>query len=220
MVKKIAKKILLTIPILLIVSIILFFLMNILPGDAAAGLVTADQSEEYIMGLRARLKLDDPPVKRYLDWMQGMLHGDFGTSLITGQPVAQKILQRLPVTMELTFLAMIIAVVIALPIGVITAVKRNSPLDTGMSLVSMVGVAMPPFWLGMLLVMLFSITLHWLPASGYKAFGDDPVGNLKRMILPAVTIGISFAATVVRQTRSSMLEVLDEDYILTAEPRV
>ena len=121
--------------------------------------------------------------------------------------------------MELTFLAMIIAVVVALPIGVITAVKRNSPLDTGMSLVSMVGVAMPPFWLGMLLVMLFSITLHWLPASGYKAFGDDPVGNLKRMILPAVTIGISFAATVVRQTRSSMLEVLDEDYILTARAK-
>ena len=211
MAKNIVKKILLTIPILIMVSIILFFLMNILPGDAAAGLATADQGEEYIAQLRARLKLDDPPVKRYLDWMAGMLRGDFGTSLITGQPVAQKILQRLPVTLELTFLAMIIAVIVALPVGVITAVKRNSPLDMGMSMFSMVGVAMPPFWLGMLLVMLFSITLHWLPASGFKAFSADPAGNLKRMILPAVTIGISFAATVVRQTRSSMLEVLDED---------
>lgn len=219
MLRNIAKKILLTIPILIMISIILFFLMNILPGDAASGMVTADQGEEYVAQLRIRLKLDQPPVTRYLDWLLGMLRGDFGISLISGQPVVNKINQRIPVTLELSFLAMVVAVAIALPIGVITAVKRNSPLDTCMSMLSMVGVAMPPFWLGMLLVLIFSITLRWLPASGYVPFAQNPIENLRRMIMPAITIGISFAATVTRQTRSSMLEVLDEDYVLTASAK-
>lgn len=219
MLKNILKKLLLMIPILITVSIILFFLMNILPGDAAAGMATADQGEEYIAELRARLNLDKPPVQRYLDWASGMLRGDFGNSLISGQPVAQKIMQRLPVTLELTFLAMLVAVIIALPLGVITAVKRNSALDTSMSAFAMVGVAMPPFWLGMLLVMLFSIYLGILPASGFVPFFENPLQNLRRMIMPAVTIGISFAATVMRQTRSAMLEVLDQDYMMTAEAK-
>ena len=217
--KSILKKIVLTIPILLMVSVILFFLMNILPGDAAAGLTTADQSAEYLEQLRARLQLDRPPVERYLNWITGVLHGDFGHSLITGQAVSEKIAQRLPVTIELTLLAMIIAVVIALPMGIVTSVKRNSPADTAISVLAMFGVGMPPFWLGMLLVLLFSITFRILPASGYVAFLNDPLQNLRRMILPAFTIGFSFAATVTRQTRSSMLEVLDEDYILTASAK-
>lgn len=219
MITHIIRKLLAAIPILLVVSVILFILMDILPGDAAAGIANIDAGEEYIEQMREEMGLNRPAIVRYFDWVLGMLRGDFGVSLISGQSVMEKIAIRLPVTLEITFLAMIVSLIIALPAGIISAIKRNSPLDMVTSFVSMVGVAIPPFWLGMLLILLFSETLGWLPASGYVSFFESPSENLSRMFMPALAIGAGFAATVMRQTRSSLLEVLDQDFIVTAKAK-
>ena len=216
MASMIIKKILSIIPLLLLVSVILFVLINLLPGDAAMGMVTEGANADYVNRVRAEMGLDQPPVIRYFRWLSDVLRGNLGKSLITNQQVSVKIVQRLPVTLEITFVAMIISILIAVPLGILSAVCRNSAFDMIGSFVSMLGVAMPPFWLGMLLVLLFSVRLGWLPASGFVAFADNPIGNLRSILMPAACIGVAFAATVMRQTRSALLEVLEQDYVLTA----
>lgn len=212
----ILKKVLSIIPLLLLVSVILFVLINLLPGDAAMGMVTEGASEDYVNRVRAEMGLDKPPVTRYFDWLIGIFRGDLGKSLISNQLVSVKIAQRLPVTLEITFVAMVISILIAIPLGILSAVRRGSIFDTIGSFVSMLGIAMPPFWLGMLLVLLFSVTLNALPASGFVSFAQDPLQNLRCVIMPAASIGVAFAATVMRQTRSALLEVMQQDYVTTA----
>lgn len=212
----ILKKVLSIIPLLLLVSVILFVLINLLPGDAAMGMVTEGASEDYVNRVRAEMGLDKPPVTRYFDWLIGIFRGDLGKSLISNQLVSVKIAQRLPVTLEITFVAMVISILIAVPFGILSAVRRGSIFDTIGSFVSMLGIAMPPFWLGMLLVLLFSVTLNALPASGFVSFAQDPLQNLRCVIMPAASIGVAFAATVMRQTRSALLEVMQQDYVTTA----
>lgn len=212
----ILKKVLSIIPLLLLVSVILFVLINLLPGDAAMGMVTEGASEDYVNRVRAEMGLDKPPVTRYFDWLIGIFRGDLGKSLISNQLVSVKIAQRLPVTLEITFVAMVISILIAVPLGILSAVRRGSIFDTIGSFVSMLGIAMPPFWLGMLLVLLFSVTLNALPASGFVSFEQDPLQNLRCVIMPAASIGVAFAATVMRQTRSALLEVMQQDYVTTA----
>ena len=212
----ILKKVLSIIPLLLLVSVILFVLINLLPGDAAMGMVTEGASEDYVNRVRAEMGLDKPPVTRYFDWLIGIFRGDLGKSLISNQLVSVKIAQRLPVTLEITFVAMVISILIAVPLGILSAVRRGSIFDTIGSFVSMLGLAMPPFWLGMLLVLLFSVTLNALPASGFVSFAQDPLQNLRCVIMPAASIGVAFAATVMRQTRSALLEVMQQDYVTTA----
>ena len=212
----ILKKVLYIIPLLLLVSVILFVLINLLPGDAAMGMVTEGASEDYVNRVRAEMGLDKPPVTRYFDWLIGIFRGDLGKSLISNQLVSVKIAQRLPVTLEITFVAMVISILIAVPLGILSAVRRGSIFDTIGSFVSMLGIAMPPFWLGMLLVLLFSVTLNALPASGFVSFAQDPLQNLRCVIMPAASIGVAFAATVMRQTRSALLEVMQQDYVTTA----
>lgn len=212
----ILKKVLSIIPLLLLVSVILFVLINLLPGDAAMGMVTEGASEDYVNRVRAEMGLDKPPVTRYFDWLIGIFRGDLGKSLISNQLVSVKIAQRLPVTLEITFVAMVISILIAVPLGILSAVRRGSIFDTIGSFVSMLGIAMPPFWLGMLLVLLFSVTLNALPASGFVSFAQDPLQNLRCVIMPAASIGVAFAATVMRQTRSALLEVMQQDYVTTA----
>ena len=212
----ILKKVLSIIPLLLLVSVILFVLINLLPGDAAMGMVTEGASEDYVNRVRAEMGLDKPPVTRYFDWLIGIFRGDLGKSLISNQLVSVKIAQRLPVTLEITFVAMVISILLAVPLGILSAVRRGSIFDTIGSFVSMLGIAMPPFWLGMLLVLLFSVTLNALPASGFVSFAQDPLQNLRCVIMPAASIGVAFAATVMRQTRSALLEVMQQDYVTTA----
>lgn len=218
MAKKIVRKVLLMLPVLFLVSIILFTLMEVLPGDAAYGL-GSDVSDEYIQQFREEHGLDKPAYVRYLDWVTNMLKGDFGVSLISELPIIDRIKVRFPVTLELTLLSMIVAVVIAIPAGILSAVKRNTLTDYLTSVLAMVGVTIPPFWLGMLMVLLFSITLGWLPASGYVELTESVSENLTRMIMPALALGTQFAATVTRQTRSAFLETLDQDYIVTAKAK-
>ena len=219
MVWQIIKKILMMIPILLLVSIILFFLLRALPGDAA--IIAAGQfaTDEDIAEYREKLGLDKPLYQQYFAWLSGMLHGDFGSSLLTGKPVADKIKERLPATMELALLAILCSVVIAIPLGIASAVNRNTGIDSAVSVISLVGISMPEFWLATLLVILFSLKLHLLPASGYIAFAGDPLDSLKLMILPAVSIGVTYSAITMRQTRNAFLEVLDQDFIVTAKAK-
>lgn len=215
----IVRRLIAMIPTLLLVSIILFTIISLLPGDAALALVGEAVNQEDLEKIRAELGLDKPIYLRYADWLGKVLQGDLGRALKSNQPVIEIVKLRLPVTAELTVLAMIIATVIAVPAGIFAALRRNSKWDVANGILSMIGIAMPPFWLGILLIMLFSIWLDWLPSSGYVSFFEDPVGNLEHMAMPAFTIGFAFAATIMRQTRSSMLEVLGQEYILTARAK-
>ena len=219
MVSNIIKKLLSIIPLLLIISIVLFILINALPGDATMSLIGETASEEYVAQLREKMGLDKPLIQRYLSWLWDVFHGNLGNSLTTSETVAQKIAMRFPITMEITLVSMLISVLVALPLGVLSAIKRNTVGDLLGSIVSMLGVAMPSFWLGLLLVMLFAVQLGWLPASGFTSFSVDPIANLRCILLPCVSIGFGFAATIMRQTRSSLLEVLGQDYILTAQAK-
>lgn len=215
----IVKKILMMIPILLLVSIMLFLLLKALPGDAAGIASGVFASDEDIAAYREKMGLNKPLYVQYFNWLWNMLHGDFGVSLLTGKPVADKIAQRLPATLELALLAIICSVIIAIPLGILSAVYRNTGLDSAVSVFSLIGVSMPEFWLATLLVILFSLKLHVLPASGYVKFSENPLTNLKLMILPAVSIGVTYSAITMRQTRNAVLEVLDQDYIVTAKAK-
>lgn len=216
MTSMILKKLFSIIPLLLLVSIILFVLINLLPGDAAMSMVTEGASEDYLNKVRVEMGLDQPPLIRYFQWLGNVLRGDFGKSLISNQQVSVKLAQRLPVTLEITLAAMVVSILIAVPLGILSAIRRNSVFDMIGSFVSMLGIAMPPFWMGMLLVLVFSVNLGVLPASGFVPFAVDPLGNLRSILMPSVCIGVAFAATVMRQTRSALLEVLEQDYITTA----
>lgn len=215
----ILKKILTAIPVLLVVSIVLFLLLNVMPGDAADSMSTMDATAEEVEALRESLGLNDPMYIQYLRWLKNVLKGDFGISFLNGASVTEKIVTRLPVTLELTLLAMLIAVAIALPMGVLSATHRNSTIDAIASFISMIGVAVPHFWLAMMLIIIFSVNLHWLPASGFTPISQGLGKNLIKMIMPAFSVGLGFAATVMRQTRSNMIDILGTDYISTAKAK-
>lgn len=215
----ILKKILTAIPVLLVVSVVLFLLLNVMPGDAADSMSTMDATAEEVEALRESLGLNDPMYIQYLRWLKNVLKGDFGISFLNGASVTEKIVTRLPVTLELTLLAMLIAVAIALPMGVLSATHRNSAIDAIASFISMIGVAVPYFWLAMMLIIIFSVNLHWLPASGFTPISQGLGKNLIKMIMPAFSVGLGFAATVMRQTRSNMIDVLGTDYISTAKAK-
>lgn len=215
----ILKKILTAIPVLLVVSVVLFLLLNVMPGDAADSMSTMDATAEEVEALRESLGLNDPMYIQYLRWLKNVLKGDFGISFLNGASVTEKIVTRLPVTLELTLLAMLIAVAIALPMGVLSATHRNSAIDAIASFISMIGVAVPHFWLAMMLIIIFSVNLHWLPASGFTPISQGLGKNLIKMIMPAFSVGLGFAATVMRQTRSNMIDVLGTDYISTAKAK-
>lgn len=216
---KIIKKLMMMIPIILLVSIILFCLLRAMPGDAAQMIAGEFGTEAEIAAYRKQLGLDQPLYVQYFRWLSDMLKGDFGRSMMSGMPIIDKVRQRLPATMELTILSVLLSVVIAVPLGIISAVYRNSPVDSAVSVLSVVGISMPSFWLGTLIIMLFSLKLKWLPASGYVPFFEDPLTSLKLMIMPSIAVCGSVLATNMRQIRNSMLEVLDQDYIITAKAK-
>jgi peptide/nickel transport system permease protein len=219
MLSHIVRKLIGVIPILLLVSIILFTIISLLPGDAAMAVMGESLNQQDLMKTRSELGLDKPIYVRYADWLSKVLHGNLGRALKSNQPVTEIIKQRLPVTVELTLLAVVISTLIALPAGIFSALRRNSTWDVVDGIISMIGIAMPPFWMGILLILFFSVWAGWLPSSGYISFFKDPVKNLQHMAMPAFTIGFAFAATIMRQTRSSMLEVLGEEYIETARAK-
>lgn len=213
------KRIASIIPTLVVVSMLIFGLQQLLPGDPAKILAGEEQDPTVVAYLRAKMHLDEPLPVRYGYWMGGVLQGDLGESVRTQQPVLSLVLQKLPVTVELALLAMTIALLIGIPAGIVSAVGRGTAWDTAANVLALWGISTPNFWLGILMIMLFSVQLGWLPSSGYVSPFDDLGANLAAMIMPAFVLGNAIAAVLMRHTRSAMLQVLSTDYVRTARAK-
>ena len=215
----IIRRLVLMIPVLLIVGTIVFALVHLTPGDPAAVILGEDATPEDIEELRERLGLNDPLWEQYLRWLGDVVRLDFGESLFIGEPVTKALRDRVQPTLLLTFYALTFQILIGIPAGVIAAVRQNSPLDRVIMMFSISGAALPNFFLGILLILLFAVYLGWLPSGQYVDIQTDPVEHFKRMILPAFALGFSAAGLLARLVRSSMLDVLHEDYVRTARAK-
>ncbi|ASV67024.1 nickel ABC transporter permease [Cytobacillus sp. FSL W7-1323] len=200
-----------TIPVIIGVTFVVFFIMQLVPGDPAVILAGEGASKETIEALREQLGLNQPLIIQYFDYITSLLKGDFGTSLKSSQPVLDEILVRLPITMELAFVSILITIFLGMAAGIIAAIKPYSLQDIGVMLIALLGISLPSFWLGLMLMYFFSVKLQILPVAGW----DSPL----HIILPAITLGVGGAAIVARMTRSSMLEVIGQDYIRTARAK-
>jgi peptide/nickel transport system permease protein len=207
------------IPTLIFVSMLIFGLQQLLPGDPAVVLAGEDRDPTVVAYLRQKMHLDEPLPVRYLYWINGVLHGDLGESLRMQKPVLALILEKLPVTLELAGMAIVIALLIGVPAGIISAVRRNTAWDYAANAVALWGLSTPNFWLGIMLILLFSVTLGWLPASGFVSPFEDLKANLAALIMPAFVLGNAIAAVLMRHTRSAMLQVLSSDYVRTARAK-
>ena len=206
-------------PTVFFVTIIIFGLQQLLPGDAALILAGENQDPEVVAYLKQKLHLDEPLPVRYAYWIAGVFHGDLGESLRIQQPVLDLIKEKLPVTLELAGLAMLIALIIGIPAGIVSAVGKDTVWDYVANVIALWGLSTPNFWLGILMILLFSVSLGWLPASGYVSPFEDLWGNLAAMIMPAFVLGNAIAAVLMRHTRSAMLQVLNADYVRTARAK-
>jgi peptide/nickel transport system permease protein len=214
------KRLLALIPTLLGVSIIVFVVMHLIPGDTISAMIGTQYklTEAQAEALRAYFGLDKPLFQQYISWITAALRGNFGYSVRSGEPVLLEILQRFPVTLELTIFSLLIAVVLGIPIGVLSAVRQNSFIDLFGRFLALIGLSMPNFWLGTLIILVLSRYFGLMPNSGnFTSFFVAPLDNLKQMIFPAITLGFAFTASVMRTTRSAMLEVMRQDYVRTAE---
>lgn len=211
MYKYICKRILMMIPVIIGVSLLVFLVLKMTPGDPARVVAGSEADEATVEQIREELGLNKPVLQQYVDYMLNLLHGDMGTSYTTNKPVAEEILARMPTTFILAFAGVFVAVLIGIPLGIISATKQYSILDYISTLLALGGVAMPNFWLGLMLILLFSLKLGWLPSGG----GD----SWAAYVLPAITLGVGATANFMRTTRSSMLEVIRQDYIRTARAK-
>ena len=202
---------------LLLVSAITFLLVNLAPGGPSS-LMRMDVTAEQRQALSVRLGLDQPLPVRYASWLGGALHGDLGTSLGSNEPVAQRVAQRLPNTLLLAGVALALSIVVGIPMGVLAALRRNSVPDFVLATVSVVGVSVPAFWLGIILILVLSVNLNWLPSSGTTSSGGegDVIDRLKHLAMPALVLSTTVLPYVVRFTRSALFEVLHQDYVRTA----
>ncbi len=207
------------VPTLVFVSMLIFGLQQLLPGDPAKILAGEEQDPTVVAYLRVKLHLDEPLPLRYAYWVGGVLRGDLGESVRTQQPVTQLIAQKLPVTVELALLAFAIALLIGIPAGIVSAVGRGTVWDHAANVFALWGLSTPNFWLGILMILLFSVQLGWLPASGYVSPFEDLGANLRAMVMPAFVLGNAIAAVLMRHTRSAMLQVMSADYIRTARAK-
>ncbi|GAK57638.1 binding-protein-dependent transport systems inner membrane component [Candidatus Vecturithrix granuli] len=207
----ILRRLLLTIPVIVGVSTLVFLFIHLIPGDPIQVMLGESAKPTDVEALRRALGLDRPLSEQYMAFFKGLVTGNLGVSIHTGQPILATIVSRLPATLELTLSSMCVALLISIPLGVISASKQYSLLDNGSMFFALLGISMPNFWLGPLLILLFSVNLGWLPVSGR--------GGLLHLVLPAITLGTALAAKLTRMTRSSVLEILHEDYITTARSK-
>lgn len=217
----VVRRVLLFVPVLLLVSLIIFTVMRVVPGDVAILVVAGPEGEgkyssEDLEKVRQQLGLDKPLVQQYVDWITGLARLDAGTSLYKKVPVMEEIGRRLPLTLELAVLTLLVSLALALPMGIVSALRQNTWLDYVIRVVSIGGITMPPFWVGSLIILFLALGFRWLPPMEYVPLTQDPGANLLQMAFPALALGYFYAAVVSRMTRSAMLEVLRQDYVRTA----
>ncbi len=204
---------------LFVISLVVFAGVRMIPGDPARVMAGTDADEAGLAEIRDKYGLNDAVPLQYLRWLRLAVTGDLGESIRTREPVIRTVGRKLPITIELAVLSLFVALVIAIPVGVLSAVRRNSVWDYLANGASLFGLSVPSFWLGIMLILLFSVRLGVLPASGFVPLWEDPVANLKRMIMPAFVLGTALTAVLMRQTRNSMIEILSADYIRTARSK-
>lgn len=215
----VTRRLLTFVPVLLFVSVVLFALQYVLPGDPVAVVLGQTAVDPQVEArIRRDLLLDRPLPVQYAHWLTRVLHGDLGRSYRSNETVLSLVRVRIPVTLQLATAAWFIGLV-GIPLGVLAATHHNGRLDVGTSVVSLLGISVPSFWLGILLIWLFGVRLHWLPPSGYVSIFDHPMEAFRRMIMPALTLGVAAAAVIMRQTRSAMLEVMRQDFVTTARAK-
>jgi peptide/nickel transport system permease protein len=219
MLNYLAQRLATIVPTLFFVSILIFGLQQLLPGDPALILAGEDRDPTVIAHLRSTLHLDDPFPVRYAYWAGGVLKGDLGESQRIKKPVLDLIVEKLPVTLELACIAIVIALLIGVTAGIVSAIAKDTFWDYAANIFALWGLSTPNFWLGIMLILLFSVTLGWLPASGYVSPFEDLKANLAAMIMPAFVLGNAIAAVLMRHTRSAMLQVLSSDYVRTARAK-
>jgi peptide/nickel transport system permease protein len=215
----IAARLIGTIPVVFVLSLGVFLMLHLTPGDPVQIMLGQDATPEAIAALRSELGLDQPLPIQYVRWVGNALRGDLGRSIRTNEPVTDAIIERLPVTIELSVIALLISLAIGLPAGIVAATHRNGSLDVASTGVALLGVSLPNFFLGILLILLLAQWLRWVPPSGFTPFIQDPVMNLKQMLMPAIALGAALSGIVARLMRSSLLEVLDADYMRTARSK-
>jgi len=215
----IVSRLLSALPILVIVSLITFAMIHLIPGDPAAAIAGLSATPEQIANIRHDLGLDEPLMTQLVRWYGNLLHGDLGRSLLLGQPVVEATMFRLPVTIGLSLFALVITLVIGLVSGVLAALRQNTWVDQAAMMFAMIGISLPNFYLGLLMIILFAVDLGWLPSGGYVALWDDPLHWLASMTMPAASLALLLAGLLARITRSTMLEVLRQDYIRTARAK-
>ncbi|MHB1133374.1 MAG: nickel ABC transporter permease [Chloroflexota bacterium] len=215
----ILQRLLQLVPVFFFLSIIIFVIVRLIPGDAAAIRLGMEATPEGIAKVRQEMGLDQPIFVQYALWLGGVVQGDFGTSWLSKQPVLQLIMLKLPISLLLAVTALVIALLIAIPAGIVSGVKQNSLTDNIATTLSLIGVAMPQFWLGLMLMLVVAVQLRWLPPSGYVDFSENPTEAIRRLILPATTLGVTLAAPLARFMRSGMLDVMNADYIRTARAK-
>ena len=200
-------------------AVLVFGALLAIPGDPATAILGLNPSPEALAAVRQQLGLNEPPVTRFLGWFGGVLRGDFGTSINYRTPVWGLIAERLWVSLPLAFAGMLVACIIALPLGIWAALRRGSWLDPVVVSAAQLGAAVPSFWLGLLLILLFSVRLGWLPSGGFVPWAENPVGTLRSLVLPTLALGLGQAAIITRMTRSAMIETLTQDYVRTARAK-
>jgi peptide/nickel transport system permease protein len=204
---------------LVLVSIVIFAVMRIIPGDPAQIILGLQATPEAVAALREQLGLDRPLTVQYLSWIRALARGDMGMSINYGVPIADLVIQRLAVTGPLTLIAVVFSVVISIPMGIYAATHHNRAGDYGVMLFSQIGLAIPAFWAGLLLILLFAVHLHWFASGGFPGWSKSFWGSMQSLLLPAIALGLIRAAVLARLTRSSLLEVLREDYVQTARSK-
>ena len=219
MIQFLARRLLSAIPVLFVVSLMTFIIMWLVPGDVSAEIGGADATPEQIEQIREQFGLDRPLIERAIQWYTNLLQGDLGYSYLLDRSVADAVFERLPVTLSLAALALVLAAVIGTLLGILAAVRHNSSLDQGSMVAALIGLSIPDFWFGLVLIILFGVTLGWLPTGGYVPITEDFFGWVRSMTLPALTLAITQMGVIARTARSSMLDVLDQDFVRTARAK-
>jgi peptide/nickel transport system permease protein len=212
----VAGRLLQAIPVVLLTSVFVFVFIRLVPGDPAVTLAGQRATPEQVAALRHNFGLDQPMVVQYVTWVQHIATGDFGTSYVTNRPVSQLVLQRVPATIHLAVGALVVMLLIGVPLGIFSAVRPGHMVTRVVAVLNSIALATPTFWLGILLVLLFAVELHWLPASGFASITADPLGAIKLLILPSITLGLYGTAVLIRFLKSSILEVTHADFVRTA----